>query len=156
MPTSPPSRIRAPLPHVSGETRRVKAEPAKLSELSARIMSASGAFSTKRGSSGAGIGAGPFLWAALFFVAAGTFAVASNQGPASDASRLQAVIVDDRVAALGMAEYEAPKVVAEAPTDHDRQDQLEIARFLRHLAPASGPSERAQTRPAGAPKLASR
>jgi hypothetical protein len=158
MTTSTPSRVRA-LPHVSGETRRVKSEPAKLSALSARVMSASGAFSTKRGAAGARVGAGPILWAALFFVAAGTFAVARDQGPASDASRLEAMIVDgaEHVAALGVEAYVPPKDVVEAPAavDHDRQDQYEIARFLRHAAPASGPAPRAQTRP-GVQRLASR
>jgi hypothetical protein len=150
---------RQAFPHVSGETRRFKAEPAKLSELSARIMSASGAFSTKRGAAAAGVRGAPILWAALFFVAAGTFAVARDQVPTGDEARLQAKIVNaaERALALGVEEYVPPKdTVAAAPTDHDRQDQREIARFLRHLTPASGPSAPAQTRPRAATGLAER
>jgi hypothetical protein len=153
MTTSALSRIAHP--HVSGETRRVKAEPARLDRLCARVMCASGAFSTTRAAASGSRGA-PIVWAALFFVAAGTFAVARDQAPLSDASRLQAMIVDERVHALGMEAYVPPKDVAEAPTDHDRQDQFEIARFLRHAAPASGPAPRAPTRPGGVQRLASR
>lgn len=154
MTNAPLSRVAHP--YVSGETRRFKAEPTKLGPLAARIMSASGAFSTKRTAAPRRHGA-PVLWAALFFVAAGTFAVARDHAPMSEATRLQAILVEggERVLALGMEEYAPPQDIAEAPATHDSQDQMEIARFLRYAAPAAGPATPAPARP-GTPRLAAR
>ena len=160
---TPSALTRKPLPYVSGETRRFKAEPSKLGPLAARVMGASGSFSTKRMAAAEGRGRGaPIMWGALLFVVAGAFAVAGSHTPTSEPTRLQAKLIDagERMPALGMEDYAAPKELAEAPPaqamDHDRQDQFEIARFLRHLAPASGNAPQKQARPSSVPRLAER
>jgi hypothetical protein len=136
-------------PHVTGQSLRVKAEPTRLTLLAARVMCASGNFTTEH--SPARSNAGLFIGAVMVALAAGTLAVAG--GPSVQPARVDASLlaVSDQVFALGLSEYVPPAAAPAQATDaRDAQDRFEIARFFRltaaanqALAPAAGPPRRA-------------
>ncbi len=146
----PPVR---PFPHVSGETKRFKAEPTKLTGVAARVMSASGNFSTKHGSAPSFSG----LWAgalALLVMAAGTLAVAGGTPPADQSAPVAGpqLADSDQAWSLGVGEFMEP-AAPKAPAALDAQDRYEIDRLFRltaraiatasqDLAPAAGPPKR--------------
>ena len=133
-------------PHVDGRSIRFKAEPTKLTTLAARIMCASGNFSTEHRA--ARSHAGLFFSAVIVALAAGTLAVAG--GPSVQEARLTGpqLAVSDHVFSLGMGAYIAGDASPAKQADAlDAQDRFEIARFFRlaaaadgALAPAAGPS----------------
>lgn len=140
-----PSRRVGPFPHVSGFTRRVRAEPTRLNPLAARIMSSSGTFSTARGRR-AGTFAAPreaprLDWgrvlgvvAVLSFGASFYFS-GEPRGPMERTVALvsPAPIVDShQLFSLGVGDHHepAPRVAPEA-AGLDQQDRFEVARLLR-------------------------
>jgi hypothetical protein len=150
-PTPAPTAIRA-FPHVSGQTTRFKAEPTKLTGAAARVMAASGNFSTTRGAprSSSGI----LLGALVLVVAAGALAVTGDARPVGGEARVTAtqLALSDHLLSLGAGEYMDPAAsAAKAPDTLDAQDRFEIDRLFRltarvnaaasqELAPAAGPA----------------
>lgn len=137
-------------PHVEGRSTRFKAEPTKLTRLAARVMCASGSFSTEHRA--ARSSSGRFLGALALVLAAGTLAIAGDARPVDQQARAIATQLahSDHVLSLGVGEFLDPDAsVAEAPVTLDAQDRFEIARLFRltavasqALAPAAGPSIR--------------
>src|SRR5262245_5326360 len=91
--------------HVGGQSTRFKAKPTKLTRLAARVMCASGCFTTRRRP--AWSRSGHFFGALAVLLAAGTLAIAG--GPSSydrDASiALAQLALPDQMFSLGVGEY---------------------------------------------------
>jgi hypothetical protein len=149
-PTPAPTAVRA-FPHVSGESRRFKAEPTKLTGVAARVMAASGNFSTTR--AGARPSFGLYLGGLVLVAAAGIFAVTGDARPVGGEARVIAtqLAVSDHMPSLGAGEDMDPPApsATKAPDTLDPQDRFEIDRLFRltaaasqELAPAAGPFQR--------------
>lgn len=121
------------LPYVEGESRRYKAEPTQLNELAARVMCASGAFTSE--SQETHFRFGRILGALALLLAAGTLAVAGDgRRVDSQAWIAQAQLAQsDTLFSLGVGDYVEPAAPAAAP-QLSAQDRFEIARFLRQGA----------------------
>jgi len=164
-----PAPVR-PFPYVEGQTRRIKAEPTKLSGVALRVMAASGNFSTRRAAAPAFSG----LWLGALGIAlvAAAIAIAGHDartGDRAEASRAAAlppqVQAADEAPPASLAPAAAPSrsvqreahaemhaAAAKADTaleGLDAQDHFEVARFHRlgaaatqTLAPAAGPAAR--------------
>ena len=133
----PQAAIRA-FPYVTGVSRRVKAEPTKLSPLSAKIMSASGTFSTRRGIAsfplGRIAGAVAVLSMAVVLALGGDHRPGDAQTQMADARLVQA----DGFFTLGLGdslEYPAfeqrSELEVSPPAFANGQDRFEIARLTR-------------------------
>jgi hypothetical protein len=125
--------VRA-FPHVSGQTRRVKAAPTALTRTTAAMMGASGVLSTK--------GQEPtfrpwrFAGAALLVLTAATLAVAGDQRPTGEMARGAHLLLaqSDALSSLGVGEYAgdlADLAPAAAPATLDPQDRFEVERLFR-------------------------
>ena len=148
-PTPAPTAVRA-FPHVSGESRRFKAEPTKLTGVAARVMAASGNFSTTRADARPSFGL--YLGGLVLVAAAGIFAVTGDARPVGGEARVTTtqLAVSDHMPSLGAGEYMDPPAAAtaaKAPDTLDAQDRFEIDRLFRltaaasqELAPAAGPA----------------
>ena len=133
----PQAAIRA-LPYVAGVSRRVKAEPTKLSALSAKMMSASGTFSTRRG--GASFPFGRIAGAMAVLAMAGAVVLGGDrssvdaQTQAADAR----VIQSDEFFKLGLGDYshrpaieQRSEMMNDPLESVDGQNRFEIGRFVR-------------------------
>lgn len=126
--------VRA-FPHVSGQTRRVKAEPTKLTRTTAAMMGASGVLSTK--SLEPTFRPWRFVAAAALVVMAATLAVAGDQRPAGETTRGAHLLMghSDALASLGVGDYAgslAELAPAAAPAAVlDAQDRYEVERLFR-------------------------
>ena len=150
-PTLAPTAVRA-FPHVSGESRRFKAEPTKLTGVAARVMAASGNFSTTRG--GPRPSFGLYLGGLVLVAAAGILAFTGDSRPVGGEARVTTTqfAVSGHLPSLGAGEDMDPPAApsaAKAPDTLDAQDRFEIDRLFRmtaaasqELAPATGPSPR--------------
>ena len=116
------------LPYVGGESRRYKADPTALNRLAARVMCASGAFSTEGKETHFRFGR--ILGALALLLAAGTLAVAGDgrrvdkQAWIAQAQLAQA----DTLFSLGVGDYVEPPAAA---PQLSAQDRFEVDRFLR-------------------------
>lgn len=145
-----PDTVRA-RPHVSGQTTRYKAEPAKLTALSARVMCASGSFTSEQRAER--FRPGRFIGALALLVAAGTFALAHDPRSAEqqNARVIGMQLADaEHLFSLGAGDYSRP-AESTAEVTLDAQDRFEIDRMFRltaaassGLAPASGDRARAR------------
>jgi len=140
-----PSRRVGPFPHVSGVTRRIKAEPTKLNPLAARIMSSSGTFSTAKNGPAAAFVVpreaprlpwGRILGALAFLsLGAGFYLAGEPRGPIERTVALvqPAPIVDShQLFSLGVGDHrQSPPSAAAAAPPLDDQDRFEVARFFR-------------------------
>lgn len=126
--------VRA-FPHVSGQSRRVKAEPTKLTPTAAAMMGASGVLCTR--------GHEPtfrpwrFVAAAALVLTAATLAVAGDQRPANDHAHGAHLLIahSDALLSLGVGDYAgdlsdlAPAAAPAAALN--AQDRFEIERLFR-------------------------
>jgi hypothetical protein len=130
--------VRA-LPHVSGQTRRVKAEPTKLTRTTAAMMGASGVLSTKNQEPG--FRPWRFVAAAAIVLTAATLAVAGDQRPAGDSALGAHLLIaqSDALLSLGVGDYAgdlADLAPAAAPAAAlDDQDRFEVERLFRLSGP---------------------
>ena len=153
-PTFGPAPIR-PFPYVEGQTRRIKAEPTKLTGVALRVMAASGNFTTRRTSAPSL----PGLWfgALALLLTAGAIAVTNSDALTGDRSSGRAAAASssplpDQVQSPGASERVPFVALATVPVQEaaraselDPQDRFEIERFHRwaaatasDLAPAAG------------------
>ena len=133
----PQAAIRA-IPYVTGESRRVKAEPTKLSPLSAKMMSASGTFSTRRGAASFPLGR---VAGAVAVLAMAVALALGGDGRSGDAQTQMAnayLAQSDDFFMLGLGEYSLrPAIEQRSELDDnpldvlDSQDRFEIDRFTR-------------------------
>lgn len=125
--------VRA-FPHVSGQSRRVKAEPTKLTRTTAAMMGASGVLCTR--------GHEPsfrpwrFVAAAALVLTAATLAVAGDHRPAENARGAHLLIAQsDALLSLGVGDHAgdlANLAPAAAPAAAlDAQDRFEVERLFR-------------------------
>ena len=121
------------LPYVGGESRRYKAEPTQLSQLAARVMCASGAFTSEGQETHFRFGR--ILGALALLLAAGTLAVAGDGRRVDKQAWIaQAQLAQsDTLFSLGVGDYVEPPAAAAAP-QLSAQDRFEIDRFLRQGA----------------------
>ena len=116
------------LPYVGGESRRYKADPTALNRLAARVMCASGAFSTEGKETHFRFGR--ILGALALLLAAGTLAVAGDGRRVDKQAWIaQAQLAQvDTLFSLGVGDYVEPPAAA---PQLSAQDRFEVDRFLR-------------------------
>ena len=125
--------VRA-FPHVSGNSRRVKAAPTVLTPTAAAMMAASGAFRTKNQEPA--FRPWRFIAAAMLVLTAATLAVAGDQRPSGESARGAHLLLaqSDALSSLGVGEYAgdlAELAPAAAPVALDAQDRFEVDRMFR-------------------------
>ena len=130
---APLNFVRA-FPHVSGQSRRVKAAPTVLTRTAAAMMGASGVVCTK--TQAPSFPAWRFAAAALLVLSAATLAIAGDQRSNSESARGGHLLVAqwDAFVSLGVGEYAADLGELEpaaAPAPLDAQDRFEIERLFR-------------------------
>ncbi len=130
----PPLDSIRPFPHVSGQSRRIKAAPTALTPTAAAMMAASGAFRTK--AEAPAFRPWRFAAAAALVLTAATLAVAADQRPMDLSARmaLEQPVHSDAFVSLGVGDY--PGVLSDlapaaAPAPLDPQDQFEVERMFR-------------------------
>jgi hypothetical protein len=121
-------------PHVSGQTRRVKAVPTALTRTTAAMMGASGVLSTKVREPT--FRPWRFAGAALLVLTAATLAIAGDQRPTGETARGAHLLLahSDAFSSLGVGEYAgdlADLAPAAAPAPLDAQDRFEVERLYR-------------------------
>jgi len=130
----PPLDFVRPIPHVSGQSRRVKAAPTVLTPTAAAMMAASGAFRTK--TEAPSFRPWRFAAAAALVLTAATLAVAADQRPADESARGAHLLLaqSDAFVSLGVGDYAgalSELAPAAAPAPLDGQDRFEVERMFR-------------------------
>jgi hypothetical protein len=123
--------VRA-FPHVGGQSRRVKAEPTRLTPTAAAMMGATGVLSTKCREPA--FRPPRFAAAAALVLTAATLAVAADQRSPGENAAHAMPAHSDALASLGVGEYAgalADLAPAAAPAALGRQDAFEVERMFR-------------------------
>ena len=133
---APLNFVRA-FPHVSGQSRRVKAAPTVLTRTAAAMMGASGVVCTK--TQAPSFPAWRFAAAALLVLSAATLAIAGDQRSNSESARggLPLTAQSDAFVSLGVGEFAAdladlePAAAPAPAAPLGAQDRFEIERLFR-------------------------
>ena len=93
-------------PHVGGSSTRFKATPLRLTRLAARIMCATGNFSTRRSPARASVA--PFLGAFMALLAGATLVIAAEAGHVDGPIASAQAAISPHMFSLGVGEFSQP------------------------------------------------